>query len=718
MLHHSTRARRHLAQVVVLASVAATLALAPTPEIAYARDVAIRTDSVRLPQRTASRAHDEIADEGGSAAAEAATRAGFLARGRRARARAVEEFRAIGLTFASAPAGPVFVRARADAEWTPWIEVEIGGDDAPDVGKESPNPGVHSEPVWVGAADAYEVDAPAGTDDVDVHLVREGPRKVRIVAEEPRAGAASGPPINGRGAWGARPPAVHPSTTSDLKLAIVHHSVHSNSYSRGDVPAMLRSIQAYHQSVNGWNDIAYNFVVDRFGRIWEARAGGVDKVVVGGHSRGFNTASTGVVVLGDFRSVVPSAAAVEAVSQVVAWKLAIHGVDPGSTVPYTTVGSDKYAAGTTLSLPRVIGHRDVQSTACPGAHLYGRIATIRTRVRQLVAGYQPLAPPQVLAGDIDGNGMVDPLEYRIGGTTDTQWVPTGSGGFTARPIAVNRPYRAATGDFDGNGRDDVLWHGLGTAPDVLWLSQAGGGVTARSLTVNGSYVPIVGDYDGDGRDDVFWYAVGPSPDSIWYFGAGGAIAGVAFDQDLITAIPVVGDFDATGRDDIMWYGPGTAADSLWRSTGRAFKVTPLTVNGRYLPAALSANGDARDDILWVAPGTTTAHRWDFGPVGSIQSRTLSVPAVDGRPTIGDFDGNGLDDALLFSTEGGADGIWYTTATGLDTRPLTITGAYTVVAGRMDGGLGGVTDDLLFVSSGADVVWRGNLNRTFSSAKVG
>ena len=68
-----------------------------------------------------------------------------------------------------------------------------------------------------------------------------------------------------------RPPAEHPAVTADLKIAVVHHSVNANTYPSAEVPGLLRSIQAYHQDVQGWDDIAYNFAVDRFGQIWEAR---------------------------------------------------------------------------------------------------------------------------------------------------------------------------------------------------------------------------------------------------------------------------------------------------------------------------------------------------------------------------------------------------------------------------------------------------------------
>src|SRR3546814_17056863 len=86
---------------------------------------------------------------------------------------------------------------------------------------------------------------------------------------------------------------------------------------------MLRSIQTYHMDVQGWNDIAYNFAVDRFGRTWEVRAGGVTQTVIGGHAKGFHTYTTGVMVLGDLTYTKPSQASVAAVADVIGWKCAI-----------------------------------------------------------------------------------------------------------------------------------------------------------------------------------------------------------------------------------------------------------------------------------------------------------------------------------------------------------------------------------------------------------
>ena len=111
-------------------------------------------------------------------------------------------------------------------------------------------------------------------------------------------------------------------------MAFVHHTENPNGYLPGEVPAMLRAIFVFHRDVRGWNDIGYNFVIDAFGRIFEARAGGIDEPVVGAQAGGYNLVSTGVAVLGSFTSQPISAPARSALQRLLAWKLALHGVPP------------------------------------------------------------------------------------------------------------------------------------------------------------------------------------------------------------------------------------------------------------------------------------------------------------------------------------------------------------------------------------------------------
>jgi hypothetical protein len=217
-------------------------------------------------------------------------------------------------------------------------------------------------------------------------------------------GLAAGPgqpPIIARAGWGRRgaPPRFPPSYGS-VKLAFVHHSETPNGYRPGDVPAILRSIYQFHRFVRGWNDIGYNFAIDAFGRIWEARAGGVDEPVIGAQAGGYNLYSTGVVILGTFMSALPSSSALAALERLLAWKLTLHGVPALGSVAVRVdpsgAGFTGFAPGQRVSLPRVAGHRDGDQTACPGNALYARLPSIRSRVAGLAgtrAGLTLVAEP-------------------------------------------------------------------------------------------------------------------------------------------------------------------------------------------------------------------------------------------------------------------------------------------------------------------------------------
>ena len=95
----------------------------------------------------------------------------------------------------------------------------------------------------------------------------------------------------------------------------------------------------------GWSDIGYNFLVDRFGRIWTGRAGGAAKAVRGAHTLGFNATSAGISVIGNLDLVAPSSAVLDAIAQVAAWKLSRYGHRASETATVVSEGSDKFRAG-------------------------------------------------------------------------------------------------------------------------------------------------------------------------------------------------------------------------------------------------------------------------------------------------------------------------------------------------------------------------------------
>jgi len=198
---------------------------------------------------------------------------------------------------------------------------------------------------------------------------------------------AGQPAIIARRGWalGISPPSVTPEYGA-VKMAFVHHTENPNGYSAGEVPAMLRAIYAFHRFTNGWNDIGYNFVVDLYGRIFEARAGGIAEPVTGAHAGGFNAHSTGVSVLGTFSSRPISATARHALESLLAWKLPLHGVPAEGrvVVRVTPKGAhwSKFRANQRVLLPRIAGHRDGDSTVCPGDALYSQLHRIRPAVRR------------------------------------------------------------------------------------------------------------------------------------------------------------------------------------------------------------------------------------------------------------------------------------------------------------------------------------------------
>jgi hypothetical protein len=170
-------------------------------------------------------------------------------------------------------------------------------------------------------------------------------------------------------------------------MGFVHHTDNPNGYGSAEVPAMLRAIYTFHRFVNGWNDIGYNFVIDLYGRIFEARVGGIDEPVVGAHAGGYNLVSSGVAVLGTLASVPISPAARSTLEELLAWKLSLHGVPSQGRVVVKVNPADasysKYPANARVPLPRIAGHRDADTTDCPGNVLYDELPAIRTGVRRL-----------------------------------------------------------------------------------------------------------------------------------------------------------------------------------------------------------------------------------------------------------------------------------------------------------------------------------------------
>ncbi|MFD9881388.1 peptidoglycan recognition protein [Streptomyces alboflavus] len=166
--------------------------------------------------------------------------------------------------------------------------------------------------------------------------------------------------------------------TRTVKAAFVHHSATGNNYGCSQAPSVLRSIYRYHVKSSGWRDFGYNFAVDKCGNIYEGRAGGVAKAVLGAHTLGFNSNSMGIAVLGTFTSAGPPKAAVTAVAKLTAWKLGLFGANPRGKTYLKSGGGNLYRKGSNVRLNVISGHRDGFATECPGRLLYKKLGTARS----------------------------------------------------------------------------------------------------------------------------------------------------------------------------------------------------------------------------------------------------------------------------------------------------------------------------------------------------
>ena len=264
--------------------------------------------------------------------------------------------------------------------WSRWAHLHAAGDHGPDAGRGAPG----TDPAWTGAADEFQLrlrgDA-RGLRARFVHAAPAVPRAARIAAAAARRRAGA-PVIIPRSAWGGDSVAVRAAPSyGQVQLAFVHHTVTLNEYGPEDSAAMVLAIARYHRDHNGWNDLGYNFLVDRYGQIFEGRAGGVELAIVGAQAQGYNSVSTGAACLGTFSDVAQTEAGMEGLAHLIGWKLSLHGVPVAGQVTVTSAGGEanRYPAGQAVTFERIAGHRDGNATACPGDVLYGQLADLRAR---------------------------------------------------------------------------------------------------------------------------------------------------------------------------------------------------------------------------------------------------------------------------------------------------------------------------------------------------
>lgn len=441
------------------------------------------------------------------------------------------------------------VRTRTGEEWSAWQDLPYHDDHGPDPGSEEAakaRPG--TDPLLVGDVDDVQVRATtdAGTavpDDLTLAVIDPGEPTAQK-AERPAldtatmdgddgadsveavdassldastdastdAGTDAGtdaaslsaaaytpkPVIYSRAQWGADESMRDSSALhyGEVHAGFVHHTVNANDYTRDEVPGIIRGIYAYHTKSRGWSDVGYNYLVDRFGRIWEGRYGGIDRPVVGAHTLNYNDYSFAMSAIGNYEKVKPSSAVVEAYGALYAWKLSLHGVSASST--RQKVGAKYFQA--------INGHRDAASTACPGKYLYARIPDIRRLAAQTQRGWTGRQLESNLVG-----GPYPDLIVRRASDKRLLIVPTGGLQSFAGARSTSRGWSTATRvqlspDLTGDGAADLI--SVDAAGVVRVHAGTGQGDFATtgqrqsSTFAQHDLVTAVGDLDADGYPDV------------------------------------------------------------------------------------------------------------------------------------------------------------------------------------------------------------------------
>ncbi len=491
----------------------------------------------------------------------------------------------------------------------------------------------------------------------------------------PRPSTVVKPTIIPQSVWGpGLPHDGTPEYDTEIKAAVVHHTgVDSdNAVPCAKTAERLRAIQQDHVA-KGYYDIGYNFVVDRCGQIFEGRTGGMDLPVHGAHDYGFNTDTVGISYIGNFDKVKPTKAALDSIARVVAWKFGQYGIKATDKVTLTSNGDlgtdgNKVAKGATISLPRVFGHRDTNSTACPGANLYpklGRVATLAA-----APGVSHALASQNVVGDATDDIVSGLPKGSSGGQIAI--VPGSTAGPTTtgkKLISQSSPdipgagesgdefgASTATGDINGDGATDIAIgqpgedDGSGHSNRGAYTILYGPGfTTGTGVNLDGSYeltnarygsAVAVGDFNADGKADVFAASTGTGGTWSARYGDGWDTDSTitTTEDNLSYADAASGDFNQDGYADVaLNYRDGASIGKVvWYKggSGGLRKAATLSVKGGRSIGAGDINGDGVDDIAIGQPYTAESGAAAGGQVTFVKGSAATATTAGGLTTTG------------------------------------------------------------------------------------
>ena len=499
----------------------------------------------------------------------------------------------------------------ANGRWSGWRVSAPESDDLPDrqTSEARRSRGWQlGNPFWVGNSTRIQYRLRGHVQRLRAFFVRSP-----LLPSTPRTAESfltNAPTVITRAQWGANEKIRRDSTAhyaDEVHLALVHHTAGSNNYSRSQSASIVRAIEVYHVLGNGWDDIGYNFLVDKYGQVFEGRYGGMERPVVGAHAMGFNYGSVGAALIGNYSGVGMTAAERSALVKLLAWRLDVSHVDPLSRVTRVSTGNPRYHQGTSVQLRAISGHRDAYPTECPGNTVYAQLPSI---AREVAATGLPKIYTPIVFG-----GLGQRVRFTARLSSALPWTVTVTDAFgrvvasgTGRGRAVDwtwdatlaprtrYTYTIAAGGTGAQGARPVIGT-LGQVAPQLSVTQLR--VQPRTVTPNG---------DGVGDEARITYMLGTS-----------AVVTVTLTDDVgNTLATLFTGVMSKGAHSFVWNQIGVP-DGRYRitigargSSGKevssttSFYVDRTLAHVRVTPAVISPNGDGRVETASLSFSLSTA----------------------------------------------------------------------------------------------------------------
>ena len=366
----------------------------------------------------------------------------------------------------------VHVRTLTASGWSEWYDVTPDEEES-----EQRATGV----IYVEDSTAVEVQAtsrPGGTAEGMRAVLIDSPARGSDPTTATTAAAVNGPataarPLAANGSvpqptmitrsrWGAIAQDGCEANSDTIRAVAVHHTAGSNDYSTGQSASIVRGIQYYHEVTLGWCDIGYNFLVDKYGQVFEGKGGGATFPVHGAHATTWNWETVGISLMMNSNTAQPSGPMLTSLEDVIAWKIANNYLNPLGTV---TLG------GRTINV--IFRHGDVMSTECPGTNVTNRMAEIRNAVAARVNGktYSTIYDTWRAAGGESGTyGVVHEMEHPVRGGRQTNFA---HGSILASPDGAVHTVRGGIGNEYVSLGYEHGYLGLPTSDEVCGLRNGG-----------------------------------------------------------------------------------------------------------------------------------------------------------------------------------------------------------------------------------------------------